>query len=90
MKKNASIGEFLKERRMKKGITQADLSKTLGYSSAQFISNIERDTARPPLKILRTLMRVLEIGDKEMYDLILTHSEMVLRKTIFGSKAARR
>jgi transcriptional regulator with XRE-family HTH domain len=90
MKKNISIGEYIKERRIEKGLTQADLSKSLGYTSAQFISNIERETAQPPLKSLKTLMRILAISESNMYSLVLARSEMILKNTIFGSKSTKR
>ena len=45
-----TLGEYLKKERENLGLSQAQVAKHLGWSSAQFVSNIERDTAVIPPK----------------------------------------
>jgi transcriptional regulator with XRE-family HTH domain len=56
-----NLGEVLKNARLARGLSQGDVAKALGYGSPQFISNIERDLAHPPLTIISKLV--------EMYNL---------------------
>lgn len=49
------LGDCLATKRKSSGMTQLEVSKKLGYSSSQFISNFERGIAAPPLKKLVTL-----------------------------------
>ena len=44
------LGTYLKQVRETSGLTQHDVSAKLGYSSPQFISNIERGISVVPLK----------------------------------------
>lgn len=87
MKKRTSIGHFLKEKRVEVGLTQNELSKIFGYTSSQFISNIERDLAQPPLKTLKFYMRVLKISEEEMYSIMSENYNQLLRSSIFGQSA---
>lgn len=43
------LGQYLRECRELKGLTQANVAKTLNYTNSQFISNVERGLARPPM-----------------------------------------
>jgi transcriptional regulator with XRE-family HTH domain len=45
-----TLASFLKERRIAAGLSQIDVSRKLGYTSAQFVSNWERGIAKPRLK----------------------------------------
>jgi transcriptional regulator with XRE-family HTH domain len=45
-----TLGKFLKDNRVKAGLSQWQVAKMLGYSTSQFISNQERDIALPPAK----------------------------------------
>ena len=59
-----SLGEVLKNARLSRGLSQGDVSKTLGYSSPQFISNIERDLAHPPLTIISKLVELYNLDSQ--------------------------
>lgn len=52
-------GQIFAEARQRKGITQAVLADKLGFTSPQFISNVERDKARLPKSHLRATARLL-------------------------------
>lgn len=50
-----TIGDILKDAREKAGLSQSDVSEKMGYQSAQFISNIERNVSLPTAKLLRKM-----------------------------------
>lgn len=65
------LGVFLRESRMKAGLSQMQVAKKLGYTTAQFISNWERGVSEPPLKALKTLARVYSVSMDDIFQLIL-------------------
>ena len=52
------LGEILKTLREKAGLTQSDAASALGYTTPQFISNVERGIAMPPIKTIPKLARL--------------------------------
>lgn len=76
------IGNFLKKRRLTEGLSQRDVGLKLGYGSAQFISNIERGEASIPPKVIKKLMNVLSISEKEVLKIMLQQHEQYLRSQI--------
>jgi transcriptional regulator with XRE-family HTH domain len=66
-----TLGEYLQTMRTKAGLTQREVSLTLGYSSAQFISNFERGIAVPPLKKLKVLVKMYDMPVETVMDMIL-------------------
>lgn len=65
------VGSFLQRHRQAAGISQAKLAVKLGYSSPQFISNWERGLALPPNKVLRKLIRVLQLHPQDLISAII-------------------
>lgn len=53
------LGQALKEARVDAGYSQWDLAKPLGYTSPQYISNIERGIANVNLETLMKICRIL-------------------------------
>jgi transcriptional regulator with XRE-family HTH domain len=64
--KNKAFGEFLKEAREKKGISQAEVAKQLGYSTPQFVSNWERASSSPPVEVLKSIARIYGIAPERV------------------------
>lgn len=62
------IGELIKSRRLKLGLTQEDLAKALGYSSYQIISNVERGIAPIPKYKLPRLAQILKVSEKALLE----------------------
>lgn len=73
-----NLGGYLQKMRMKSGLTQREVSQTLGYSSAQFISNFERGIAVPPLKKLKVLMKMYDMPAETVMGLILDAEREIL------------
>jgi transcriptional regulator with XRE-family HTH domain len=71
VRRYTDLGEYLQKMRTRSGLTQREVSLELGYSSAQFISNFERGIAVPPLKKLKTLVRMYDMSAETVMGLIL-------------------
>jgi transcriptional regulator with XRE-family HTH domain len=61
-------GQDLKKIRVSIGLSQDHVSKILGYTNSQFISNIERDLALIPDKQLPAYATILEVNLKDLSD----------------------
>ncbi len=53
-----NIAKLVKEARLKKGLSQTELSSLLGYKNGQFISNVERGLCSVPVEKMGVLMTV--------------------------------
>lgn len=78
------LAEFLKNKRIAANLTQMDVAKHLGYSSAQFISNWERGLSSPPAKVVRLISKLYKIPAEEIFEVIiqisLEETELNLRR----------
>lgn len=66
-----SLGKVLKDKREKAGFSQAEVSKKLGYSSPQFISNWERGLSTPPVTSLRAIAQLYKISPDNLFQIYL-------------------
>lgn len=66
-----SLGKILKEKREKVGFSQAEVSKKLGYSSPQFVSNWERGLSTPPVTSLRSIAQLYKIPPDQLFQIYL-------------------
>lgn len=57
-----SLGQKIREARLAKGMTQADLAKIIGYSSAMAISHFEKGTRSIRTAELQRIFEVLGIS----------------------------
>lgn len=67
-RKFISLGGMLRVRREQVGMTQRQLSDALGYSTAQFVSNWERNKAPVPSRSFRRISQLLGVPMREMVD----------------------
>lgn len=79
-----AIGNFLREKRQQRELTQGEVAKPLGFLSAQFISNIERGLALPPLNCLRKMIELYDIEEDEIIDLLVEEERKYIRSVIYG------
>lgn len=76
-RKNFSIlGTFIKKKRLEAGLSQGDLSRELGYSNPQPISNCERGLSALPLSKLRKIMPLLDVTAEEMTEVLLDQQRL--------------
>lgn len=83
------LGRFLRSKRVSAGFTQAEIADRLGYSSPQFISNFERGLCSPPLKNLRSLVKIYRIDAQELIRLIIDEQKQVLSGALLGGRRLR-
>jgi transcriptional regulator with XRE-family HTH domain len=80
------FGKLIREYRLKRRLTQADLASKLGYASPQFISLIERDMSKTPLKTLGQLIIILEIPEAKVLAPLKKAYETSLHREIDAGK----
>jgi transcriptional regulator with XRE-family HTH domain len=86
--KYQSLGIFLRDARLKKNYSQWDVAKKIGYSSPQFISNLERGISSPPLKLLRVLVDLYDMSPRELLQVITEEQERILKQNLSKLKKA--
>ena len=84
------LGTFLRGAREKANLTQMEISSRLGYSSPQFISNIERGVSVAPLALLSKLVSAYKISPDPVIKIILESQSQMLRTKLSGKKASRK
>lgn len=67
-----ALGALIRERRLKNRMTQLELAHRLGYSSTQFVSNVECGKAGVPQHLIGQLVIILGIPEKKIKAAIVT------------------
>lgn len=62
--------EFLRQARIKAGLSQNAVARMLGLQSGQFISNIERGVAFPPANKIVSYSKILKVDSEILYSLL--------------------
>lgn len=89
-KLNQELAKVVKEFRIKKGMTQLELSEKLGYETPQFISIMERGLAKIPLNVIGQLVVILEVPEKKITRLLIeAYKEEVLAQLHQGKTLAK-
>lgn len=70
--------KYVKQKRQKAGVTQAQIAKLCGFHS-QFVSNIERGTAFYPLKYVAIVADVCKADPKRILKLHLKEIEAAMK-----------
>ncbi|HMN68018.1 MAG TPA: helix-turn-helix transcriptional regulator [Bdellovibrionales bacterium] len=73
-------GNEWKRLREKAGLTQREVSDSLGYSTPQFISNVERGRCRFPVEKLPKIKKLYRLSTDQVLNLFLTEERMVLMR----------
>lgn len=84
-----TLGTLLRESRERNGFSQKEISSRLGYSSPQFISNIERGLCAPPLNKLKDLIDVYELNPDKVVRLILKEEKRKLEGALLRRRRTR-
>lgn len=79
MKNFKHIAEFVKTRREEVGLSQTELSQSIGYKHGQFISNIERGMCSLPAPKIRSLAISLKTTNRPIIDAMVAdfHDNLV-------------
>ena len=76
------VGKFLKDQRLRANLTQSQVAQELGYTSPQFISNIERGLCSAPMKYLKGFLKLYKLSLDELLSVILKQEEINLRRAL--------
>lgn len=82
-----NIGEYLREKRVSRGLSQTQVAKALDVKP-QFVSNWERGMSAPPMYMLRVVIRMYDISEREMKSFMLRQHEAYLDRQLFGRRRA--
>lgn len=74
--------EYFKGKRIEAGLSQIELSRILGYTTSQFISNWERGLSQPPASVVARLCVLLKISKREIIDLMTDEYRRKLTETV--------
>lgn len=74
MKNQKNLSIQWRQFREKAGLTQKEVSDALGYSTPQFVSNVERGRCRFPVEKLPKLKRLYRLSNNQLIDMIM-HEE---------------
>ena len=77
-----SFGGYLREKRLKLNLSQAEVASSLEYPTNQVVSNWERGTQSPPFNKLLELCKVLKISKKEMVHKLLDEQKKIYNASI--------
>ena len=83
------LGTFLKDHRVKSGMSQMEVSKALGYTTSQFLSNCERGVSSLPLEKLPVLLKLYRLRKKELIEFILRAQKNYLERELEGTVVRR-
>jgi transcriptional regulator with XRE-family HTH domain len=87
----SNVGEYLRQKRIEADLTQLEVAKTLGnYASSQFISNIERGIAFPPLKVLKGMVDLYKIDQDVFIEFLIGEKRKYYEQALFTDGAKRK
>lgn len=84
------MGNFLKESRIEAGLSQRDVSQSLGYPTAQVISDWERGVRSPPAIMLRKLVKLYQLPVEQLFELILEERTALLKGKVRSDLGLKR
>lgn len=84
-----SLGEYLKSKRVERGLRQEDVSSIIGLNSKQFISNIERGLCAAPNYMVKIMLAEYRINASDFIGFISTIKKDYYKK-IFGKSGRRK
>lgn len=80
--KSHHISEYLRKKRVAAGLTQSHVAKSLGYSTAQFVSNWERGLSLPPVAKLGRIVDLYKLDSHELVQLIVDEQKRQLLQQV--------
>ncbi len=78
------LGKVLQLHRKAKSLTQRELAEALGYGSAQFVSDWEREYSRPPVPKIRRLSKLLAMPTDEILRWLIEDEKTLIESSIMA------
>jgi transcriptional regulator with XRE-family HTH domain len=66
--KNFDFSVYIKDLRIKAGLTQSDVAKKLKYTNSQFVSNWERGLCLPAISTISELSAMFGVSKKVIFN----------------------
>lgn len=79
------LGLYLKELRLKAGLTQTELAIAINMHS-QFVSNWERGLSAPPSRCFQAVLDLLQADREKVVKVMLTDSKKMIEAKVFAPK----
>lgn len=76
------ITAMLIKARKHQGLTQATVARKAGYRSSQYVSNWERGITTPSLKVVKRLIKILDLNPRQVIATYLTVYKRSLKKEL--------
>ena len=76
------LGEYLREKRVRADLTQGFVAEKMGFTSPQFISNIERGLCSPPMDVLKRMIRLYKLRSPEVVRFLSRLQEEYFEKSL--------
>jgi transcriptional regulator with XRE-family HTH domain len=76
------LGQFLKTKREKAGLTQKQVAEELGYTTPQFISSWERGEREPPMNVIWRLASIYNIAAEKIFDVMLEYRRAMVEQSL--------
>lgn len=83
--KTNPFGSFLKRERVRAGLSQGDVSRKLGYTTPQYVSNWERGVSYPPYETLKVVASMYKTDIKVVYHLLAETRAEEVRQEIYDA-----
>lgn len=83
---NPQLRQVIRDRRQQKNMTQAEVAKSVGVSSPEFIGMVEAGTRRIDLDKVPTLAGILDLDRKDLVAMALSETHPLAYKELFGKK----
>lgn len=89
MKNTRVNGNQWKNLRERAGLTQREVSDALGYSTPQFISNVERGRCRFPVQKLPKIKKIYRLSNDQIVNLFISEEKLELQRVFKRSGTGR-
>ncbi len=76
------LGDFLRSKREKVGLTQKQVADRLGYSTPQFVSAWERAEREPPMSVIWSLANIYNISAEKIFDVMVTYRRQMVEQAL--------
>lgn len=72
------VGKFLADKRVKAGLSQRDVARHFGWTTSQYVSNLERGVAQLSVELMPRFAQLLGVPAKEFIAVIENYEATVL------------
>jgi transcriptional regulator with XRE-family HTH domain len=86
MREFGKLGQFLKDARAARDLTQREVAEKLGLH-VQFVSNWERGICAPPGHSFQKMIQLLRLSREELVEVMLLDARSFIQSKVYKKKA---